>query len=101
VDCHLPHYNPVHYYFEKARTGFHDVYVFGSGLTPALIRAGPDSEGIIQDNCIRCHAPAVEEIMAGVQPMDRNCWDCHRNVAHGPRGLSFVPYQDSILYPVK
>jgi hypothetical protein len=37
----------------------------------------------------------------GPQPFDRNCWDCHRNVAHGTRGASAVPFQDSVLYPVK
>ena len=39
VECHLPHDNLIHYYFEKARTGFHDVYVFSTGTTPVLIRA--------------------------------------------------------------
>jgi len=52
----------------------------------------------VQGNCIRCHEDAVETIMMGAQPFDRNCWDCHRNVAHGPRGISITPYQDSTLY---
>jgi hypothetical protein len=37
----------------------------------------------------------------GAQPYDRYCWDCHRNVSHGERGASNVPYQDAIIYPAK
>ena len=100
-DCHLPHGNFVTYYFEKGRQGAHDVYVFSTGKTPELIRANEHSDEIIQENCIRCHEDAVETIMTGAQPFDRYCWSCHRNVAHGPRGMSIVPYQDSNFYPVK
>jgi cytochrome c nitrite reductase small subunit len=64
-----------------------------------MLRAKPETKQIIQDNCVRCHQTAVEEIMAGAQPFDRDCWDCHRSVAHGARGISVVPYQDAVLYP--
>ncbi len=99
VECHLPHDNLVDYYFAKARTGMHDVYMFTTGQTPALIRAKPDTQKIIQANCIRCHQSTVADIVSGPQAFDRHCWDCHRTVAHGPRGISIVPYQDSVLYP--
>ena len=99
VDCHLPHDNLVNYYVAKARTGIHDVYVFSTGTTPRLIRAKEDSKAIIQSNCIRCHKSTVENIMLGPQPFDRHCWECHRSISHGQRGLSIVPYQDSSLYP--
>jgi cytochrome c nitrite reductase small subunit len=101
VDCHLPHDNPVSYYIEKGRTGMHDVTMFTTGQTPALIRAKPDTQAIIQANCIRCHADTVENVVMGAQPFNRRCWDCHRSVAHGQRGLSESPFQDSVLYPVK
>jgi cytochrome c nitrite reductase small subunit len=101
VDCHLPHDNLINYYFEKGKTGFHDVYVFSTGSTPELIRAKADTQKILQTNCIRCHNNTVENIVTGSQPFDRHCWDCHRSVAHGPRGLSEDPYQDASLYPVK
>jgi cytochrome c nitrite reductase small subunit len=26
---------------------------------------------------------------------ERYCFDCHRDVAHGERGLSLLPYQDT------
>ena len=101
ADCHLPHENVVAYYFEKGRQGMHDVYVFTTGTTPEMIRANEHSQEIIQSNCIRCHKSTVETVMMGEQPFDRNCWDCHRAVAHGERGVSTSPYQDSSLYPVK
>lgn len=100
VDCHLPHDNLVSYYVEKGRQGMHDVYVFGTGQAPALIRLSDHSEVLIQHNCIRCHQQTVETIMVGVQPFDRSCWACHRTTAHGPRGASAIPYQDSSLYPL-
>lgn len=101
ADCHLPHENVIAYYFEKGRQGMHDVYVFSTGTTPELIRANEHSQEIIQSNCIRCHKETVESIVMGPQAFDRNCWDCHRDVAHGERGMSTSSYQDSAIYPVK
>ncbi len=101
VDCHLPHENKVVYYLEKGRQGAKDVYAFTTGNIPVAIRASDRSKQIIQTNCIRCHEQTVESVMMGPQPFDRHCWDCHRNVAHGARGASLVPYQDAAIYPVK
>lgn len=101
ADCHLPHDNPIDYYLEKGRQGMHDVYVFGTGQTPALIRLSDHSKTIVQQNCLRCHAGTVETIMAGVQPFERRCWECHRGTAHGDRGAAAAPYQDSALYPLE
>jgi len=100
-DCHLPHNNFVNYYLEKGRQGMNDVYVFTTGQTPDVIRANEHSKGIIQDNCIHCHEQTVEKIVMGAQPFDRYCWDCHRGTAHGTRGISIAPRQDSSFYPVK
>lgn len=101
VDCHLPHDNPADYYFEKGLTGIRDVYVFGTGTTPLLIRAKPGTQKIIQTNCLRCHAATVDNLFMSPQPFDRPCWDCHRGVAHGSRGISIAPYQEAVFYPVK
>lgn len=98
VDCHLPHDNFVNYWFEKGRTGMHDVYMFSTGQAPAVIRAKPGTKAIIQENCIRCHQNTVETMLVGSMDLDRYCWECHRDVAHGPRGLSIAPYQDSLFY---
>jgi cytochrome c nitrite reductase small subunit len=101
AECHLPHDNVVTYYVEKGRQGMHDVLVFGTAQTPQVIQLSPRSKAIVQQNCVRCHESAVESIMVGVQPFERDCWECHRSVAHGPRGASVVPFQDSSLYPSK
>jgi cytochrome c nitrite reductase small subunit len=69
-DCHIPHDNFIDYY----------------------------TDGIVQSNCVRCHIDTVESILTGSQPFDRHCWDCHRTAAHGERGLSLSPYQDSEEY---
>jgi cytochrome c nitrite reductase small subunit len=86
---------------EKGRQGAKDVYAFTTGNIPVAIRASDKTKSIIQDNCVRCHKEKVESILTGAQPFDRYCWDCHRTVAHGSRGISIVPYQDSNLYPTK
>jgi cytochrome c nitrite reductase small subunit len=99
--CHLPHENLVAYYMEKGRQGAHDVYVFSTGTTPEVLRANERSQQIIQSNCIRCHTETVEDIVMGAQPFERKCWDCHRSVAHGQRGLADQPYQDSAIYPIE
>ena len=78
-----------------------DTYAFTTGNIPVAMRASDKTKKIIQANCIHCHEKTVEGILMGAQPFDRYCWDCHRNVAHGSRGISIVPYQDSSLYPSK
>ena len=78
-----------------------DTYAFTTGNIPVAIRASDKTKSIIQDNCLRCHNDTVENIMMGAQSFDRYCWDCHRSTAHGDRGASLVPYQDSTLYPTK
>lgn len=98
VDCHLPHDNVIAYYFEKGRQGTHDVLVFSTGQTPEMIRANEHTQEIVQANCVRCHEETVENVIMGAQGFDRNCWDCHRNTAHGGRGISLAPYQDSAVY---
>ena len=75
-----------------------DVYSFTFKTYPDAIRATKQTDEIIQANCIRCHTDTVESIVSGPQPFDRNCWDCHRSVAHGDRGQSLYPYQDEEIY---
>jgi cytochrome c nitrite reductase small subunit len=98
ADCHLPHQSVVNYYIQKGYTGMVDVFSFTFKTYPDAIRATQQADQIIQANCIRCHNDTVENIVAGAQPFDRYCWSCHRLVAHGERGLSLSPYQDTEVY---
>ena len=97
-DCHLPHQNMVSYYIYKGYSGMRDVFSFTLKTYPAAIRATKQTDEIVQTNCIRCHNDTVEAVLAGPQAFDRYCWDCHRSAAHGARGLSLAPYQDSEVY---
>ena len=98
TDCHLPHQNIASYYLYKGYSGMRDVFSLTFKTYPAAIRATHQTDEIVQANCIRCHNDTVENILAGPQPFDRYCWDCHRSAAHGNRGLSLSPYQDSEVY---
>jgi len=97
-ECHIPHENFIDYYFYKGKSGLRDVFSFVTGSYPTAIRANQETDRIVQSNCVRCHIDTVEAILAGTQPFDRNCWDCHRTAAHGERGLSLSPYQDTEVY---
>ena len=98
-DCHIPHENPVAYWFYKGKSGMRDVVSFVTHSYPVAIRANQETIDIVQQNCIRCHLDTVESMLvAGGQPFERNCWECHRSVAHGVRGLTLYPYQDSEVY---
>ena len=101
TDCHLPHDNFAVYYAEKGRQGMKDTYAFVTGNIPEAMRASEKTKEIIQGNCIQCHGRTVDSIVMGDQPFERYCWDCHRDTAHGLRGASIVPFQDSSLYPSK
>jgi cytochrome c nitrite reductase small subunit len=93
TDCHTPH-DFVPKYLVKAESGMRHVSAFTLGEIPKAIRAKPASVKIIQANCIRCHAETVAEIGDGQMDAGRNCFECHRSVAHGERGISLLPYQD-------
>jgi cytochrome c nitrite reductase small subunit len=99
TECHIPHDNIAAYWFYKGKSGLKDVYSFVTHSYPVAIRANPETIAIVQQNCIRCHLDTVESMLAsGGQPFERSCWECHRQVAHGSRGLSLYPYQDSEVY---
>lgn len=98
TDCHLPHQNIASYYLYKGYSGMRDVVSFTLKIYPAAIRATQQTDMIVQANCIRCHKDTVENILADPQPLDRYCWSCHRSTAHGERGLSLAPFQDSEVY---
>jgi cytochrome c nitrite reductase small subunit len=91
-DCHTPH-ALIPKYIVKAQSGINHVSAFLLGEIPNAIRAKESSRKVVQENCIRCHAEAVDNIVNGPMPLDRYCFDCHRSVSHGERGISILPYQ--------
>jgi cytochrome c nitrite reductase small subunit len=93
-DCHTPH-ALIPKYLVKAQSGYHHVSAFVLGKIPFAIRAKEASKEVVQENCIRCHLETVESVSIGTMDADRNCFECHRSVAHGERGISLLPYQDT------
>jgi cytochrome c nitrite reductase small subunit len=81
IDCHLPHQNVFTHYLWKSIDGMKDVVVFHSGTVPETIRISERGQGVLQDNCIRCHQTTVWRI-----DRERNCWDCHRRLSHHRSG---------------
>lgn len=92
-DCHTPH-ALISKYLVKAQSGFRHVSAFLLGEIPTAIRAREATDKTIQANCIRCHQETVSTLLDSSMPFDRYCFDCHRSVAHGERGISILPYQD-------
>lgn len=92
-DCHTPH-ALIPKYITKGISGYHHVTAFASGNIPDAIRAKENSVEIVQENCVRCHLDSVEFTNEVSHDSDRYCFDCHRYVSHGERGISLLPYQD-------
>jgi len=94
ADCHTPHEFFAKYWI-KALSGYHHVTAFSFGNIPTAIRAKEESSQIVQENCIRCHQETVSLLLDNDMEMGRYCFDCHRSVPHGERGISLLPYQHS------
>jgi cytochrome c nitrite reductase small subunit len=99
IDCHAPH-ALIPKYLVKAQSGINDLYHFALGLVPEQIHAKPETDKIIQANCIRCHQETVSMVADGQAGSGRFCFDCHRTVAHGSRGISLLRYPAQIQLPV-
>jgi cytochrome c nitrite reductase small subunit len=100
-DCHTPH-ALIPKYIVKALSGYHHVTAFTFGDIPDAIRAKESSRKVVQENCERCHADAIANLDMGAKytadDPGRYCFECHRSVAHGERGLSILPYQHTEEY---
>ena len=77
VDCHLPNDSTTAHYVWKAIDGLKDVAFFYSGQVPERITLTTHGAEVLQRNCIRCHEQTVMMIST-----DRQCWSCHRRIAH-------------------
>lgn len=96
-DCHTPHAFVLKYLY-KAKSGANHVAMFTLGHIPEPLRAKASTSELINENCIRCHADTVAMIADGQADAGRHCFDCHRDVAHGQRGITILPYQDKGIY---
>ncbi|KCZ70396.1 cytochrome c nitrate reductase, small subunit [Candidatus Methanoperedens nitroreducens] len=92
-DCHIPH-DPITKYVVKAESGIRDVTAVITGNVPEVIRTTENSQKIIQGNCLHCHEQTVGNIADSKRNDERYCFECHRTVAHGERGISLSPYQE-------
>jgi cytochrome c nitrite reductase small subunit len=92
-ECHTPH-ALIPKYFVKAKSGYHHVTTFLFGEIPDAIRAKESSREVVQENCIRCHKETVSTIADGTMDSGRYCFECHRSVAHGERGVSILPFRN-------
>jgi len=105
-DCHVPHNNVFNQYYFKAMDGLYHSYIFTIRAEPQVIQARQPSVEVIQDNCIRCHAPQVTDAKTSAfvedhhnNRTDRTCWECHREVPHGRvKSLSAVGH---MIEPIK
>jgi cytochrome c nitrite reductase small subunit len=79
VDCHLPNNNIINHLIWKGIDGTKDVVLFNTGLFDQNdIRASTHAKGVLQQNCMRCHA----ETTSLMSTNGRQCWSCHRRVSH-------------------
>ncbi|MDR1726412.1 MAG: NapC/NirT family cytochrome c [Acidobacteriota bacterium] len=63
----------------KASTGLHDILATLTGNVPPRIQASEGMKDVVNDNCIRCHRPTVENVDMTAK---RRCTECHRAVPH-------------------
>lgn len=102
-DCHVPHNNAVNKYFFKAKDGLRHSYMFTFRLEPQVIRIKEAGQGVVQENCKRCHADLVSmvnltEVTAknSLSGKGHRCYDCHRNTPHGEVN-SLASYPSSLI----
>lgn len=87
-DCHVPA-AVVSKYVSKMRNGFWHSKGFTFQDFPDPIRIRPVNSEILRQNCLRCHAELVDEIVKGVPrahpaTSDIQCVKCHMIVGHDP-----------------
>ncbi len=97
-DCHVPHSSLAAKYYFKAKDGLRHSALFTLRIERHVLQAIPESKHVIQENCIRCHAPTMERVSTNGllssphADYERPCIDCHREVPHGRvHSLSSTP----------
>ncbi len=107
-DCHVPHDNVFKKYFFKAKDGLYHASIFTLRQEPEAIVMHEAGQEVVHNNCIRCHKDQVTDPKSiswiashSADRLDRQCWECHREVPHGRvRSLSSSGYQIAPI-PIK
>lgn len=84
-DCHAPH-DFVGKYYCKSRNGFFHSLAFTTGNFPDQIRMHAYNQGVVEENCRRCHSQITHEIDPlpgfGGTVESNSCIRCHSTVGH-------------------
>ena len=84
VGCHLPH-EGLAKWIAKAEHGFRHSAAFTLQNFKEPIEITPADRRLVQDNCVRCHAALVHDVVAVAAPPERgvDCLHCHAGAGHG------------------
>ncbi|WNF37124.1 NapC/NirT family cytochrome c [Bacillaceae bacterium IKA-2] len=82
-DCHTPNDSKLGKYTYKAKSALSHGYMqtLGASKIPTVIHATESSKEIVQQNCVSCHEPSLQNVDHG--GAYDSCIDCHRQVPHG------------------
>ncbi|MCT8136328.1 NapC/NirT family cytochrome c [Anaerobacillus sp. CMMVII] len=80
-DCHAPRDSVTSKLMFKAKAGMGHMYMntIGASKIPDVLHATADSQEVINQNCISCHEPSLQNVSHDVKD---SCVDCHRQVPH-------------------
>ena len=82
-DCHAPH-DLIGKYATKADAGFRHSKAFTFNTAAEPLRMIERSRRVVIDNCIECHRPMLDELLAAASQFDESmdCLHCHRGIGH-------------------
>lgn len=82
-DCHSPHDNIVHKYWNKADNGFWHALKFTTNDYPVNIQIRDVNRRITEAACLSCHGDMVHDVNM-TRPADQkmSCLQCHSEVGH-------------------
>jgi cytochrome c nitrite reductase small subunit len=85
-DCHVPH-DFLGKYLSKAANGYHHSKAFTLQNFHEPIQIKPRNAAVLQENCLRCHAGLVHDLVphGGPAAGEWHCVKCHAGVGHGLR----------------
>jgi cytochrome c nitrite reductase small subunit len=103
AQCHLPMEGIIGKYMAKTRDGWNHSVAFTLNTYAHAIQISENGAERVQANCITCHTNVVETMLGNakryqqpdseIKAVDRKCWDCHQDVAHGKnRSLITTPF---------